>query len=277
MRNDFSVEEAIRARHSVRSYDSRVVPQEVRTKILEYAAGIQNPLGPKIRIKLIDKTISPNRERLGTYGIIQGAQLFLCAIVEDVPEAREALGYEFEQLLLYAVSLGLGTCWLGGTFNRGAFATAADVKPGELFPVVSPLGYAAGKQSLTERIMRSGVKADRRLPWEELFYQGDFQTSLEKKTAGEYTLPLEMLRLAPSAVNKQPWRVLCQDGCFHFFEQKSMAGSGQVDLQRLDVGIGICHFHMTALEKGLSGHFEKQREEWSLPDNMVYITSWKAE
>jgi nitroreductase len=54
-------------------------------------------------------------------------------------------------------------------------------------------------------MMRKGVKADSRLPFEELFFDGGFDKPLTKDTAGELAQVLELVRLAPSAINKQPW------------------------------------------------------------------------
>ena len=45
-------------------------------------------------------------------------------------------------------------------------------------------------------------------------------------------------------------------------------------MQRIDVGIGICHFHLAALEKNLDGHFERRMPDFEVPKGMTYITSW---
>ena len=184
----------------------------------------------------------------------------------------------FEKLVLYATSLGLGTCWLGGTFNRGAFASAMEMKENEIFPIVSPIGYPAQKKSMLEQIMRKTTKADARLPWKELFFKNDLHTVLLEKEAGEYAFPLEMLRQAPSAVNKQPWRVIAEGDRFHFYEKHSATTEAVgVDMHRIDVGIGICHFHLAALEQGLQGHFERNEPQFHMPKDMMYIVSWVKE
>lgn len=273
----FSVSETVNKRYSVRTYDSRPVEKDVKAKILEYANSLQNPLGPKIRFQFIEKETAPNGEKLGTYGIIKGAKLYLGATMPDEELANEAMGYDYEQLVLYATSLGLGTCWLGGTFNRSAFAEAMEIRENEIFPILSPVGYPAAKKSVTEKVFRSFLKADARKPWEEIFFADDFNKPLTKETAQEYEFPLEMLRLAPSATNTQPWRVVFSDNAFHFIEQRtheSREGSS-VDMHRIDLGIGICHFHLAALEKGLNGHFErKMPQDLALPPFATYITSW---
>ena len=275
---DFSVEDIIRKRYSVRTFDKRQVEKEVKEGLLAYADSLQNPLGPKINIQFIEKEVAPNGEKLGTYGIIKGAKLYMGATVPKDEYALEALGYDFEQLVLYATSLGLGTCWLGGTFNRSAFVSAMEIRPGDIFPILSPLGYPAEKKSITEHMMRRSIKADRRLEWKELFFKDNFEKSLSAEEAGDYRFPLEMVRLAPSAVNKQPWRVVVADNEVHFFEKHSLSvEGGSVDMQRIDVGIAICHFHLALLEQKKMGHFERKTPNFEIPKDMDYIVSWILE
>ncbi len=276
----FSVQDAVRKRYSVRSFDKHPVENDVREKLLAYASALQNPLGPHIRVQFVEKRASEKAEKLGTYGVIGGAKLYLAVTVPDDAYAPEALGYEFEQLLLYATSLGLGSCWLGGTFRRSAFAEAIDIKENELFPIISPIGYPAEKKRAVEKLFRRSLKADARLPWNTLFFADNFETPLLNAEAGDYTLPLEMLRLAPSATNKQPWRVVRRGKAFHFFMEHSLgtAGAGSVDMQRIDLGIAICHFHLTALENHLSGAFERcLPSDLQLTPNTSYVTSWIAQ
>ncbi len=275
MQFDFEVEKAVRQRYSVRTYDKRPVENEVKEKILDYANRLQNPLGPKMKIQFIEKDLAPNGEKLGTYGIIKGAKLYVVVTIPNEEYALEALGYEFEQLVLYATSLGLGTCWLGGTFNRSAFVSAMEIDKGDIFPILSPLGYPAQKKSITEKIMRKSIKADGRVAWKELFFKDDFETPLSHEEAGDYGFLLEMVRLAPSAVNKQPWRVVVSDKEVHFFEKHSLSTeSGSFDMQRIDVGIAICHFHLAALEQKKTGRFERKVPDFAIPQDMTYIASW---
>lgn len=272
---EFPVREAVTQRYSVRTFEKRTVEWKLREKILSYAESIKNPLGPKIRLQFIEKTSAPNGEKLGTYGIIKGADLYLGVTVPKEEYALEALGYEFEQVVLYVTALGLGTCWLGGTFNRSAFAAVMDIKENEIFPILSPVGYPTQKKSFTDRIMRRSIKADRRLPWQVLFFKNDFTEPLGEEEAGSYRYPLEMLRLAPSAVNKQPWRVVRDERGFHFYEKHSPGSeSTGVDIHRIDVGIGICHFHLAAAEAGLHGCFERKKPDLAVPADMSYVISW---
>lgn len=278
MKNDFSVKDAVVKRYSARTYENRKLDETLKAEILSYAEKLDNPLGPKIRIQFIEKETDGKGEKLGTYGVIKGASQYLAVTVPDEPYALEALGYDFEKLVLYLTSKGLGTCWLGGTFKRSDFVSKIEIADGELFPILSPVGYPAAKKSLTERIMRRAVKADDRVPWNEIFFKNDFNTTYSDSEAGEYAMPLEMVRLAPSAVNRQPWRIVADEKGFHFFEKLTKGSlEDDVDMHRIDVGIATCHFHMAAEELGLQGHFERSVPEIEVPEGLDYIVSWIRE
>ncbi len=274
------IENIIRKRYSVRTYSDKPVDVNLRTQIMEYADSIENPFGPDVRYKWLDKKQLPKGEKMGTYGIIQGTDLYIGTAVPEHENAMEALGYSFEKLVLYLTEMGLGTCWLGGTFNRKAFTEAMELKEGEIFCIVSPVGYPAEKKSLIEKMMRIGSKGDKRNGWEMHFFNENFQTPLTKEDAGVYELPLEMVRLAPSAVNRQPWRIVMKDGAFHFFEKHTREDEvpAMIDMHRIDLGIAMCHFHMTVEELGLTGRFERMDVSDIEPaGNMSYIASWIVE
>lgn len=277
MKFDFPVEKTVKARYSVRTYEERPLSAEAKEQINACIASLSNPFSVEVRFRLLETETAARSEKLGTYGMIKGAKDFIGAAVPGGAFALEALGYDFEKLILYATHLGLGTCWLGGTFNRSKFAAAMQVKENELFPAVSPLGYPAPKKRLAESLARRMVKADQRKDWGTLFFKNNFAVPLEKSDAGAYLFPLEMLRLAPSASNKQPWRILQSENALHFYEAKAPGYSDRAafDIQRVDMGIAACHFHLAALEKGMPGTFAKLPEpKTEVPEHMHYIVSW---
>ena len=272
MNPGFAVSETVRARTSVRTYTSEAVSQETRDKILAFLQTIDNPFGAKVNVQFVEKKTAANGEKLGTYGFIKGAELFIAVTAEDKDTAAESVGYVIEQLVLYMTSLGLGTCWLGGTFNKSAFAEQIEIPDGWIFPVLSPVGYPA-KQRIKEKVFRTAINANNRVSGEKLFFSDAFTTPLDLKTVGKYAACLENLRLAPSAGNKQPWRVIFDGNAFHFFKKGSMQF-----MQVLDVGIGINHFVLTAKELGLQGRLEKTDvSRYPLEKDMKYVASWVTE
>lgn len=118
------VDELIKIRNSVRNYDNSPLSEEIINKIENFISKVENPFNQKIRIKLIRKDNSNKELKLGTYGVIKGANYFLTAVCEKDDLSLIALGYALEKVILYCTSLELGTVWLGGTFNKGEFAKA---------------------------------------------------------------------------------------------------------------------------------------------------------
>ena len=234
-----------------------------------------SPFPAEIRFQFLDIKDGVNTEKLGTYGVIKNAPAFIGVTVKKTETAMEASGYLFEKFILYATSIGLGTCWLAGTFKREQFKNALSIDQDELFPIVCPIGYPADKKSLTEKIFRSVGKSDQRKNFDELFFENNFATPLSENTDKEYKFPLEMLRLAPSAANLQPWRIVYKNDAYHFFRKENPKSKYAYDLQRLDVGIGACHFHLAAQEKALCGKFEILPDvDIVAPDDVKYLFSW---
>jgi nitroreductase len=277
---DFQVEEAVKKRYSVRNYKEEEVETGKRKGIESFVDRLDNPFDKKVSVHYLNKNEILHQQTLGTYGVIKGAMQYIGATIKAEPMTLEALGYELEAVVLYLSSLGIGTCWLGGTFNRKGFAKAMDIAQDDLFPVIMPYGYAAERKHVTESIMRAMIQADHRKKWAQLFYKNDFQSPLTKEDAGSLAFALEMVRLGPSASNKQPWRILLSDNACHFYEYKEpkYSDSFPYDIQRIDMGIAAAHFDFSVKEMGVQGHFDITCEpEIELPSNMEYVYSWIRE
>ena len=87
----------------------------------------------------------------------------------------------------------------------------------------------------------------------------------------------EMVRLAPSASNRQPWRIIRHGVSWHFYVQRSSGYrrtarlGGVPDLQRVDMGIAMCHWELTAREAGLHGHWVVQEPAIAKPDDLYTV------
>ena len=127
MIHGFDLKTAVESRYSVRSYSHKILTPELKDHLLGYAEKIENPFDAAVRLQFVEKKLAANGEKLGTYGIIKGTDSYIGVTVAEGEASLEGLGYSFEQFVLYAASLGLGTCWLGGTFNKSAFAQAMDI------------------------------------------------------------------------------------------------------------------------------------------------------
>lgn len=262
--------ELIRKRRSVRTFDGSVIPPETTRKIMEYAEAASNPYDIPITWKMLDS----KKEDLSC-PVIVGTDVYIGGKMQKVPHAEEAFGYSFEKIVLFAQSLDVGTTWIGGTMDRGAFERAMDLKEGEFMPCVSPLGYPAKKMSVRETMMRKGIRADSRMGFGELFFHDHFGAPLAEDDAGKIRDALEAVRLSPSAVNKQPWRVVLRDNKAHFYRYRSrLTGGSSWDVQKVDMGIALCHFELVAGESGVDVSFEIADPMPGTDRDMQYIATF---
>lgn len=275
--------EAIKHRISVRSYSDRTIEEskkkELQAACCNHTAG---PFGVKVRFKILDFKQLDNRElrSLGTYGFIRGAKLYILGAVKESVGAFEDLGYCLEKIILEATKLGLGTCWLGGTFRRGSFAKHISLEDDELLPAVTPVGYASRETSGAERMIRFSAGSKKRKPWNELFFTVGGNIPLTEPEAGKYREALEAVRMGPSASNRQPWRIIKDgEGKFHLFLKENELYNrmlGKIRLQNMDMGIAMCHFETAADHSGIAGSWISENDSVEFP-GLQYTATWKEE
>ena len=265
------ISELVKTRRSVRTFDGRTINAEDLQKLTSFMDKIENPYGIPIEFKLLDA----NEQKL-TCPVVVGTNLYIGAKSQRTPHIEEAVGYSFETLILYAQSLGIGTVWVGGTMDRAAFERAMELKENEMMPCMSPIGYPAEKMSLRETMMRKAIKADSRVPFEQLFFDGSLDVTLKKEQAGKLAEPLEMVRRAPSAVNKQPWRIVVDKNAVHFYlkRTKGFISDAAGDMQKIDMGIALCHFALSAKENGLDVSFNIDNPGITADADTEYIASY---
>lgn len=267
-----NIKELIRSRRSVRTFDGREVSEEDLQKLSSFMAKIENPYGIPVEFKLLDA----KKEGLSS-PVVSGENLYVGAKVQCVPHMEEAFGFSFEMLVLYAQSLGIGTVWIGGTMKRSLFERAMQLGKDERMPCVSPLGYPAEKMSLREGMMRKSIRADKRKAFEKLFSDGAYDVPLTEENAGRLAEPLTMVQWAPSAVNKQPWRVVADKDAVHFYlkRDKGFISEAAGDLQKIDMGIALCHFALAAEEKGWNVSFHMDDPEIVVASDIEYIATYR--
>ncbi len=282
------VTEIIQKRCSCRSYVDRPIEERERQRLAEFLSSNRTgPFGTKARFELVAATEEDRKalRGLGTYGFIRGATAFIVGAVSRSDKDMEDYGYLMERAVLLATDIGLGTCWLGGTFNKSRFAKKISASDGESVPAVVAVGYMASKRRPLDTMIRRSAGSHSRLPWEKMFFRGKFGVPLSPEAAGAYAVPLEMVRLGPSASNKQPWRIIEDGGAFHFYLQRTKGYGRSVfgllriaDLQRVDMGIAMSHFELAADELGLRGRWEINEPGIEKPDDLTeYTASWVAE
>ena len=281
------VTEIITQRFSCRTYLDQPLEEAQRKTLSEAAQAMRaGPLGTAVRFRLIASTGNDTAalRGLGTYGFVRGARGFIAGAAAERDGWLEDYGYAMEELVLLATDLGLGSCWLGGSFTRSSFARAMEAAPGERVPAVAALGVMPDPEAARNGVIRRQVGGGTRLPWESLFFRESFGVPLTPEAASPLSTPLEMVRLAPSASNKQPWRIVLEGNSWHFFLQRTPGYSAGLagrllkveDIQRVDMGIAMCHFELTARELGFIGAWAVRAPRIETMDPLVeYAVTWE--
>lgn len=282
-----SVFELVTERTSWRSYAKTPVEAEKLRNIEEFLGDFtKGPFGSELRflLSVTDEEDAATLKKLGTYGMIRNNFGFVVGAVRDNGKGLEDYGHAMEAVVLYLTDLGLGTCWLGGTFNKSGFAAKISAKNGETVPAVLAFGHRTSRRGALDAVVRLGAGSRKRLPFESLFFSPDFSRPLSENRAESFIKSLSMVRLGPSASNKQPWRMVASpDGReFHLFlertpgyGEKNFKFFGMADMQRIDMGIAMRHFELAQEEMGARGEWVVSPPGFDF-GKREYVATWKA-
>ena len=203
--------EAIPARYSCRNYLGAPAPADWAS--LSYAAGRYELPGAQLLLHNVDPDIFTGIV-LG-YGKITGCSTVavLCASM-GTPHSRIHAGVLGEAFCLEAAALGLGTCWVGGTYKRKQLDLP--LQSDETVLAIIAVGVLA----------KGSAEGRKRKPLDRLCH-GNPQAWPE-----EILCAAKAVQLAPSALNLQPWEMKLTGRQF-FIDTP--------DRQQLDLGIALCH------------------------------------
>jgi len=258
--------EAMRLRSSVRTYKGEPLGEEELLKLREAIETTSSPFGGDVTIRL-GRFDLQGPQRPGTYGSISGASDYLLMAYGDGRDSALSAGFRMEQVVLAATMLGLGTCWIAGTFKGRDFDRGQVWPDGESLKIVSPVGYAADRRRVIDRLFRKVAGSDGRKAFSQLFFTDRFRESLPIDSI--YAEPLGMLRLAPSSTNSQPWRVLVHGDEVSFYTRLDRM------LSVLDCGIGICHFDACEKFTGHTGEYYRSASPIPAPHGWTYLVSYR--
>ena len=253
--------QAMRSRVSSRSYTGRQVDAAVLDGLLGAANNADHVSGAPTRVALISGTERTSRVLtfvVGSYGLVLNAPHLLVGILpQENVSARVDLGYVLEQVVLEATRLGLGTCWITGTYDSNAAGETVSVGQSEVVAAVCALGRTSATRlgRFHSDTVRRLAGARRRKPLSEIVFGGKWGVPwLPEHTDPSVVAALELCRLAPSAANRQPWRFIArQDGLVLALTRS----------KPIDAGIVMAHFALAAEALGIPGRW---RLCWDDPD-----------
>jgi nitroreductase len=240
---NMTLEEAIEKRSSRRSYLSTPMDPD-RLQTLKSKIDDLNRLSG-LSIRLVEDGGQSFDGLMKSYGLFHGVGSFFAMAGKTTdPDLLEKVGYYGEQLVLETTRLGLGTCWVGATFDRKN--CPCTLREDEKLVCVIPVGNVEPDRLWMERTVY------------HLVHRGT--KSVEQLYVSDVTPPEWFLRgvravqKAPSAMNRQPVRLIYRDG-IALAEPESEQGFNRVDL-----GIAKANFEIAAGGKftlGRDGRFIK--------------------
>ena len=208
--------EAIKARHSVRSYSDKAIESEKKQALTEKIEEINAQSG--LHIQLICDEPKAFDGFMAHYGKFSGVTNYFALIGKKSDDLSEKCGYYGEQLVLLAQQLGLNTCWVAMTYTK--VKSAYQIDEGEKLVIVISLGYG-NTQGVPHKSKAAAEvsKADTDSSW--------------------FTGGVEAALLAPTAMNQQKFR-------FEKKGDKVMATAGTGFYSKIDLGIAKLHFEIGA-------------------------------
>ncbi len=240
---------AITQRTSRRSYQKQSIEPQKTVQIKALIDEINEKSG--LHIQFIE---NGNRFLNGfkaSYGLITGMPS-LIALVGNTrdPELKRSVGYYGEFLVLECVSLGLGTCWISGTYDRKECLQSLNMKAEEDLVCVIAVGNTAQGKGIKEQLVSR--------------LNGRKQTFDELLKEQDGNLPpwvvsgIEAARLAPSAVNGKPIGYRFKDNRLTVFITKKNHGAETIDL-----GISMANFQLGAMHEQKEGTWRKAADGYS--------------
>ena len=216
--------EAIRARHSVRKYDSRPIEPEKVAVLRAAIDRINAEQGLNIQLALEEpRSFSAG---LWKYGQFSGVRNYLVMAGPKGSAAEEKIGFYGEELVLLAQTLGLSTCWVGLSYKKipGTYT----LREGDIVHCTISLGYG----------LNAGVQHPLR-PIEN-FYEVDGEA--DGVLPAWFRAGMEAAILAPTAVNQQKFRFILHPG--NRVEAKPLFSL--MGYTHIDLGIVKYHFEVAA-------------------------------
>ena len=218
-----TLQEATLVRHSVRQYRNRPLTEE-QAKILRQQIAESNA-AKNLHMQLVLNDTKALSGILAKFLRFSGASNYIAMVGKQSPSLHENLGYEGERLVLLAQTLGLNTCWVGGTFSRNHNVR---VDHDEMYVAVIAIGHGLtqGKQH-TSKPISTFADIDGKPEW---FRRG-----------------VECAMLAPSAMNRQNFHFTLLPATSSLPTVK--ATSKIAAFAGIDLGIAKFHFQLAAGEE----------------------------
>ena len=219
-----TIQEAIESRHSVRAYTSQPLIGEAVRELREKIAELNGE--GRLNIQLILNEPKAFQGVLARYGKFRNVNNYIVMAGKRADDLDERVGYYGEQLVLFAQTLGLNTCWVGLSYSKvpGTYVLNDDEK----IACYIAIGYGE-TQGVSHKIKTIGQVSN-----------------ATDKTPVWFEKGVKAALLAPTAVNQQKFsfEYLGEENNHH--QVKARRGFSVIGYTQMDLGIAKCHFEIGA-------------------------------
>ena len=183
--------EASAIRISRRAYIPELICDEKKAALQKVIDNLRERSGLNIRLMENGEDCF---SLIKSYGMFSGVKsYFALSGKADDPLLHEKVGYFGEELVLEATRLGLGTCWVAGSYDKDS--TALDLADGEILSCVISVGEIKKNENLKEKVLSGINKTKRKTPAQ---MSRNFESAPDWFRKG-----MECVANAPSARNTQ--------------------------------------------------------------------------
>lgn len=234
--------DAVNYRTSRRAYINKQLEIKDISKIKELIYKINEETG--LNFQFIEDCSKLFKGFSASYGLIKGLNSCIALVGnKNIDNYKTKVGYYGEMLVLESTCMNLGTCWIGGTYDKNECKKYIDIKQDEELICVIAVGEVLEDKSIREKLISKMNKGKKTFD----------QVLLEKDTE---LLPswikegIEFVIKAPSALNKQPIGYSFVDN-----EVKVYKVSDKYGYEDIDLGISMLHFELGAKSQNHSGNW----------------------
>jgi len=219
-----TLQEAIKARHSVRAYKNEPLADDVSRRLEEEIIEV-NQIG-RLHIQLIQNEPKAFLGTLAKYGKFRNVTSYLVMAGKKTDDLDERIGYYGEHLVLLAQTLGLNTCWVGLSYKKIPNTYVLD--EGEVIKAYIAIGYGETQGSNHKiKIVEQVSNASEITP---LWFKRGVEAAL----------------LAPTAVNQQKFSFEYVGMKDNRHQVRAKKGFSMIGYTQMDLGIAKYHFEVGA-------------------------------
>jgi len=213
--------EAVKTRHSVRSYTDKKIEGETLDQLKKTIDECNSGGGLNIQLCLNEPDAFSGF--MARYGKFINVKNYVALIGKNDSQLEEKTGYYGEKIALKAQQLGMNTCWVAMSYNKKK--CTAKVNAGEKLLMVLSIGYGE-----TTGVLHKSK------PIEKLY-------SVNGDMPDWFRQGMEAAQLAPTAMNQQKF-------CFELNGNTVKTNAGSGFYTKVDLGIAKYHFEIGAGKNG---------------------------